>query len=66
MSASLRIESLATRAEVLPVVAAAAGTDTLYLLTTEREEFYAQLGWGVFDRAGEEIVMSRRVAEPGR
>ena len=42
--------------------AAAAGKDVLYLLTTEREEFYAQLGWDVFDRAGEAIVMSRGVA----
>jgi GNAT superfamily N-acetyltransferase len=42
--------------------AAAAGEDVLYLLTTEREEFYAQLGWRVFDRAGEAIVMSRAVA----
>lgn len=48
------------------VSAAAAETDILYLLTTEREEFYARLGWKVFDRAGEAIVMSRVVAEPGQ
>lgn len=42
--------------------AAAAGAETLYLLTTEREEFYAQLGWKVFDRSGEAIVMSRGAA----
>ena len=42
--------------------AAAARTDVLYLLTTEREDFYAQLGWEVFDRAGEATVMSRVVA----
>jgi N-acetylglutamate synthase-like GNAT family acetyltransferase len=45
--------------------AAAAGTHFLYLLTTEREEFYAQLGWEVFDRAGETTVMSRVVAGLG-
>jgi GNAT superfamily N-acetyltransferase len=45
--------------------AAAARTDVLYLLTTEREDFYAQLGWEVFDRAGEATVMSRVVAAPG-
>jgi len=45
--------------------AAAAGMDVLYLLTTEREEFYTQLGWEVFDRAGEATVMSRVVAESG-
>src|SRR6266849_1763119 len=41
--------------------AAAAVMDVLYLLTTEREEFYTQLGWEVFDRAGEATVMSRVV-----
>ena len=46
------------------VSAAAAETDILYLLTTEREEFYARLGWKVFDRAGGATVMSRVVAEP--
>jgi predicted N-acetyltransferase YhbS len=45
--------------------AAAAGKDVLYLLTTEREAFYAQLGWEVFDRAGKGIVMSRNVANAG-
>ena len=45
--------------------AAAARTEVLYLLTFEREDFYAQLGWEVFDRAGEATVMSRVVAAPG-
>lgn len=38
--------------------ARAMGTSILYLLTTEREDFYGQLGWQVLDRAGESIVMS--------
>lgn len=38
--------------------AAALGVETLYLLTTEREAFYARLGWRVVDRRGPEVVMS--------
>lgn len=37
----------------------AMGTQVLYLLTTEREDFYAQLGWQVFDRAEEKTIMRR-------
>lgn len=34
------------------------GTGILYLLTTEREDFYRRLGWQALDRAGESVVMS--------
>jgi predicted N-acetyltransferase YhbS len=39
----------------------AMGTEVLYLLTTEREDFYSQLGWKIFDRAEVGTVMSRPV-----
>jgi predicted N-acetyltransferase YhbS len=44
--------------------ARAMGIDGLYLLTTEREEFYAQLGWQVLDRAQESVVMSHGLVVP--
>jgi hypothetical protein len=40
------------------------GTDVLYLLTTEREDFYARLGWQVLDRAEDSVVMSHGLADP--
>jgi predicted N-acetyltransferase YhbS len=39
--------------------AGAMGTVVLYLLTTEREDFYSRLGWEVFDRTELGTVMSR-------
>ena len=39
--------------------AAALGAEVVYLLTTEREDFYSQLGWQIFDRTGDSAVMSR-------
>ena len=39
--------------------AGAMGIEVLYLLTTEREDFYSQLGWDVFDRTEDSTVMSR-------
>jgi len=44
--------------------ARAMGTDGLYLLTSEREDFYAQLGWQVLDRAQQSVVMSHGLAVP--
>jgi predicted N-acetyltransferase YhbS len=44
--------------------ARALGTGVLYLLTTEREDFYGQLGWQVLDRAGESVVMSHNLLAP--
>jgi predicted N-acetyltransferase YhbS len=44
--------------------ARAMGTDVLYLLTTEREDFYARLGWQVLDRAKDSVVMSHGLADP--
>jgi predicted N-acetyltransferase YhbS len=44
--------------------ARAMGTDVLYLLTTEREDFYALLGWQVLDRAQESVVMSHGLVVP--
>ena len=41
------------------VGARALGTEVLYLLTTEREDFYAQLGWRILDRAEEKTIMAR-------
>ncbi len=38
--------------------AGAMGIEVLYLLTNEREDFYSQLGWEVFDRT-DSTVMSR-------
>ena len=34
------------------------GNEVLYLVTTEREGFYAQLGWRVFDRDESSVLMS--------
>ncbi|HUI60984.1 MAG TPA: GNAT family N-acetyltransferase [Steroidobacteraceae bacterium] len=42
--------------------AGAMGRQVLYLLTTEREEFYSQLGWQVFDKTQDSTVMSRSAA----
>jgi N-acetylglutamate synthase-like GNAT family acetyltransferase len=36
--------------------------EMLYLLSVEREEFYAGLGWKVFDRAAEKTVMSHAIS----
>lgn len=44
--------------------ARAIGASVLYLLTTEREDFYGQLGWQVLDRAGESVVMSHSLVVP--
>jgi hypothetical protein len=40
----------------------AISAETIYLLTIEREDFYARLGWTVHDRAGEKTVMSHPIA----
>jgi GNAT superfamily N-acetyltransferase len=42
--------------------ATALGVGILYLLTVEREEFYADLGWQVIHRSEEKVVMSRSIA----
>jgi predicted N-acetyltransferase YhbS len=42
--------------------AAGLGAAVLYLLTTEREDFYARLGWQVFERTAESVVMSHGLA----
>ena len=39
--------------------ASALGVGLLHLLTTEREQFYAHLGWQVTDRGDEKVVMSK-------
>ncbi len=38
------------------------GTEVLYLLTTDSEDFYARLGWQVFDRTSESVLMSQSLA----
>lgn len=42
--------------------AMALGIETLYLITTGREGFYARLGWEVVDRREAEVVMSKHTA----
>jgi GNAT superfamily N-acetyltransferase len=51
------VNEIAARAKMI-------GNEVLYLLTTEREEFYAQLGWRVFDREEDSVVMSHGLVVP--
>jgi len=60
-----RREGIGTRlVNEVVVEARGLGTEVLYLLTTEREDLYARLGWQVFDRTVESVVMSQGVAAP--
>jgi GNAT superfamily N-acetyltransferase len=44
--------------------ATALGVGVLHLLTTEREEFYANLGWHPGHRSGRKVVMSKLAGAP--
>ena len=58
-----RGEGIGTRlVNEVVVEARGLGTEVLYLLTTEREDFYARLGWQVFDGTVESVVMSQGLA----